>query len=119
MAEKTLSIDPADKLGRLIQHSRRLIDKQDEVREILREAVARAVEEKLRAQNGGYLRLREYEHMRTFALRKALLGRPGSAHHKASLEQHEQTELFNALVEKMMQEASGNVARSTFRSIYG
>ena len=112
MAEKTLSIDPADKLGRLIQHSRRLIDKQNEVREILREAVARAVEEKLRAQNGGYLRLREYEHMRTFALRKALLGTPGSAPRRAS---YDQEELFNALVEKMMLEATANVARSAFR----
>jgi hypothetical protein len=116
MAEKTLSIDPADKLGRLIQHSRRLIDKQDEVREVLREAVARAVEEKLRSQNGGYLRLREYEHMRTFALRKALLGAPGPTHRTVSAEQHQQEELFNALVEKMMLEATANnVARSTFR----
>ena len=43
MASQPFNIQPGDKLARLIKHSVRLIEKQDEVRKVLREAVARMV----------------------------------------------------------------------------
>ena len=108
MANQPFSIEPGDKLGRLIKHSVRLVEKQDEVRKVLREAVARMVEEKLRAQNGGYLRLREYEHMLAFALRQAHLESPQPASRDGSGKSPEDGELFNALVEKLLKDVAAD-----------
>lgn len=103
----TVAIDPSDKLARLIKHSTRLVQKQDEVRKVIREAIARTVEERLRAQNGGYLRLREYEYMLSFALRQALLetSPPEKQHPQKS---RNDSELFNALVDKLLQDVETN-----------
>ena len=108
MANQPFTLEPGDKLARLIKHSVRLIEKQDEVRKILREAVARMVEEKLRAQNGGYLRLREYEHMLAFALRQAHLESPQAAARDTPGKSPEDGELFNALVEKLLKDVDAD-----------
>ena len=104
MTDDLLSLDPSDKLSRLIKHSVRLVEKQEEVRKVLREAIARMVEEKLRAQNGGYLRLREYEHMVTFALRKASLDPQNSPGRDPQGVSRKDGDLFNALVEKLLKD---------------
>ena len=105
MPDDLFSLAPGDKLARLIKHSAHLLEKQEEIRKVLRETVARMVEEKLRAQNGGSLNLREYEHMLRTALRKAQLAPSTNAGMPVRDASGENSELFNALVEKLLQEA--------------